>query len=86
MIIVTGSRKDIDKAPFRTELYNTQTNKWLELAQFTHGRHYHSSCSFQNRFVYIFCGISNETKKYLNAIEKLEFNPFDINASLKYRW
>jgi Kelch motif len=78
LIFVTGSRKDIDKAPFRTEMYNTVTNKWIELAQFKSGRHYHSSCSFQQRFVYIFCGISNETKKYLNQIERLEFNQSDI--------
>ena len=31
LIIVTGSRKDIDRAPFRTEVYNTDTNKWMEL-------------------------------------------------------
>jgi hypothetical protein len=31
-IVVTGSRKDIDRAQFRTELYNTTTNKWIELA------------------------------------------------------
>lgn len=86
LIVVTGSRKDIDKAPFRTELFNSTTNKWIELAQFNNGRHYHSSCSFQQKFIYIFCGISNETKKYLNTIERLEFNQADITASMKFKW
>lgn len=45
-IVVTGSRKDIDRAPYRTEIYNTNNNKWVELSQFSQGRHYHSSCSF----------------------------------------
>jgi hypothetical protein len=31
LIVVTGSRKDIDKAPSRTEIYNTVNNKWIEL-------------------------------------------------------
>jgi hypothetical protein len=30
-IVVTGSRKDVDRAPWRTEIYNTVTNKWTEL-------------------------------------------------------
>ena len=85
-IIVTGSRKDTDKAPNRTEVFNTNQNRWVELAMFTQGRHYHSSCSFQNKYIYIFCGISNETKKYLNTIERLEFNPNDIQSSLKSKW
>jgi hypothetical protein len=73
-IFVTGSRKDVQKAPFRTEMFSIHENKWMELAQINNGRHYHSSCSFENSAVYIFCGISNETKKYLNTIERLYVN------------
>jgi hypothetical protein len=47
------------------------------------GRHYHSSCGFSNKYVYVFCGISNETKKYLNTIERLEVNPDNIASSLR---
>ena len=43
------------------------------------GRHYHASCSFQDRFVYVFCGISNATKKYINTIERMD-------NSLKKQW
>ncbi len=86
LIVVTGSRKETEKAPCKTELYNTNNNKWIVLSDMIHGRHYHSSCSFQEKYIYVFCGISNETKKYLNTIERLEFNPNDINASLNMKW
>lgn len=74
-VIATGSRKDVDRAPFRTEVYDVRSDRWTELADIKQGRHYHSSCSFADNSVYIFCGISNETKKYLNTIERLRFNP-----------
>jgi hypothetical protein len=85
-IIVTGSRKDVDRAPFRTELYDTRSDRWVELGDIKAGRHYHSSCSFQSSHVYIFCGISNETKKYLNTIERLAFNPSDIEGTKQNQW
>lgn len=85
-IFVTGSRKDVDKSSSRCEVYDCRSDNWVELAQFNQGRHYHSSCSFQNQYVYIFCGISNETKKYLNTIERLEFDPNNIQNSLTKRW
>jgi hypothetical protein len=36
------------------------------------GRHYHASCDFNSELVYVFCGISNQTKRYSNSIERLE--------------
>lgn len=45
---------------------------WFDLPQLNEGRHYHASCSFLDRFVYVFCGISNATKKYINSIERLD--------------
>ena len=85
-IVVTGSRKDIDNASKQTEIYNTLTNKWNTLSQMNTGRHYHACCSFQQKFIYVFCGISNETKKYLNTIERLEINPNDLAWSLTKKW
>lgn len=73
-IVVTGSRKEVKEAPFRTELFSINENRWMELQKINNGRHYHSSCSFENSYVYIFCGISNQSKKYLNTIEKLAVN------------
>jgi hypothetical protein len=83
-VVVTGSRKDVDRAPFRTEVYDTRYDKWTELDQIKQGRHYHSSCSFDCSSIYIFCGISNENKKYLNTIERLKFNPQSIDDSKRY--
>ena len=31
-LIVTGSRKDVSKAQFKTEVYNAQQNVWMDLA------------------------------------------------------
>lgn len=36
------------------------------------GRHYHASCDFNGELVYVFCGISNQTKRYSSSIERLE--------------
>lgn len=38
------------------------------------GRHYHASCDFNGEMVYVFCGISNQTKRYSNSIERLEIS------------
>lgn len=35
LIVVTGSRKEVERAPHRTELYNTSSNKWITLADMT---------------------------------------------------
>ncbi len=85
-VVVTGSRKDIDGACKQTEMYNVQTNSWVTLGQMNTGRHYHSSCSFQNNSIYVFCGISNESKKYLNSIECLKIDPYNLAYSSQQRW
>jgi hypothetical protein len=36
------------------------------------GRHYHASCTFSDRFVYVFCGIAHHGKKYCNSIEQYD--------------
>lgn len=53
------------------------------LAPMNTARHYHSSCSFQERSVYVFCGISNESKKYLNSIERLDIITTGGNGDIK---
>ena len=73
-VIVTGSRKDSNNAPERTELYMKDSDIWIELPRMKKGRHYHSSTAFNNQAIYIFCGISHTNKKYINTIEKLNYN------------
>jgi hypothetical protein len=71
-IVVTGSRKENEDAHLKAECYNLDIDIWFDLPQLNEGRHYHASCSFLDRFVYVFCGISNKTKKYINSIERMD--------------
>ena len=71
-IVVTGSRKENDSAQLRVEIYNADLDLWFEAANLNEGRHYHASCSFLDRFIYVFAGISNASKKYINSIEKFD--------------
>ena len=73
-IVVSGSRKEKNDSQTRVECYNSDLDLWFELPQLNVGRHYHSSCSFSDRFVYVFCGIANKTRKYINSIECLDNN------------
>jgi hypothetical protein len=58
-IIVTGSRKEVSLAAQKAELYDTQVDEWIEVAPMNEGRHYHTSCNFSNKYVYIFGGKQN---------------------------
>lgn len=37
-----------------------------------HGRYYHSTCAFENRWIYAFAGVQSKTKTYFNSIERLD--------------
>jgi hypothetical protein len=71
-LVVSGSRKENDGAHFKCEQYNIDLDIWYEIPSLNEGRHYHASCQFAEKFVYVFCGISNSTKKYINTIEKYD--------------
>ena len=77
-IMVSGSRKEVGHASQKVELYDTNQDEWIELQNLNEGRHYHSCCSFENKFVFIFGGIHNQSKKYSNTIERLNFQLADI--------
>ena len=53
-------------------MYNSDIDLWFEIADLNTGRHYHSSCAMNDRYVYVFCGIANQTRKYINTIEKFD--------------
>ena len=63
---------DHEEAGSKSEVYNIDMDLWFEVGNLNVARHYHSSCSFNNKVVYVFCGINNRTKKYLNTIERLD--------------
>lgn len=71
-LVVTGSRVETDDAFSRCESYNIDLDLWYDLPQLNVGRHYHASCTFADRFVYVFCGIAHAGKKYCNSIEQFD--------------
>jgi len=73
-IVVTGSRKEKNDSQSRCEMYNSDIDLWFEMPNLNVGRHYHSSCQFSERFIYIFCGIANKTRKYINSLEVYDHN------------
>ena len=60
-------------------MYNSDIDLWFELPDLNVGRHYHTSTAFFDKFVYVFCGIANQTRKYINSIEKYD-------SSNKAKW
>ena len=51
----------------------------MELPMINEGRHYHSSCSFNDQFIYIFGGIQNQNKKYSGSVERMIFSTTKFN-------
>jgi hypothetical protein len=70
-VVVTGSRKEKNNSQVKCEMYNSDIDLWFEMPDLNVGRHYHSSCPF-DKFVYVFCGIANQTRKYINSLERFE--------------
>lgn len=71
-LIVTGSRLEKDGACKSVESYNVDMDLWFDLPSLNQGRYYHSSCSFLEKWVYVFAGISQLSKKYFNSIERMD--------------
>ena len=82
-IVVTGSR--VDKAGDMCEIYNQVMNKWTDLPKMKSPRHYHSSCAFNSGQIFVFCGINNPTKKYINTIEMLDINMFQQGINTNWQ-
>jgi hypothetical protein len=40
-----------------SEIFDIKDNSWSDLPDLNTGRYYHSSCSFNNSKVFVFCGI-----------------------------
>lgn len=69
-LICTGSRVEHEEAYKKCEMYNISLDLWFDIPELNEGRHYHASCTFNDRYVYVFCGISSIAKKnYCNTIE-----------------
>jgi hypothetical protein len=71
-MVVTGTRKDVNRSAHRVEMYDIEHNKWSELPMMREGRYYHASCSFNNEWIYVFCGISIlKQHHHLFSIERI---------------
>jgi len=70
-ILVSGSRKEVNQAANRVEIYDTVIDEWMELNKINEGRHYHSTANINNSWIYLFGGIQNSNKKYSASIERL---------------
>lgn len=71
-IVVTGSRKEKNNSQSKCEMFNADIDLWFEMPDLNVGRHYHSSCAMRDRFIYVFCGIANQSRKYINSIERYD--------------
>lgn len=60
-IIATGSYLKDDKMHETTERYDLMRERWSELPSLTTGRSFHSSCTFEIRYAFVFCGLRHET-------------------------
>lgn len=45
------------------------------------GRYYHSSCVFNEKWIYVFAGIDITTKKYFNSIERFDYTQSGMNEA-----
>lgn len=63
---------DTEEAYNKCEQYNIDLDLWYDMPNLNVGRHYHASCTFSDRFVYVFCGIAHVGKKYCNSIEQYD--------------
>lgn len=80
-IAVSGGRYEGTKC----EMYSINTNKWQELPELITRRHYHSSCAFEGRQIFVFCGIHNESRQYINSIECLDVSMIGRNIQTKWQ-
>jgi hypothetical protein len=71
-IVVSGSRKEKNNSHMKCEMYNSDIDLWFEMPDLNVGRHYHASCAMSDRWIYVFCGIANASRKYINSIERYD--------------
>lgn len=71
-IVVSGSRKEKNNSHMKCEMYNADIDLWFEMPDMNVGRHYHASCAMRDRWIYVFAGIANQSRKYINSIERYD--------------
>ena len=75
-IVVTGSSFNVkdDNVGESVEIYDCQKDKWGPLPSMHHPRYNHSSCSMNDKFIYVYGGRHVKTGETVNQLERLSVN------------
>lgn len=61
-----------DETSKKCEAYDVSKNKWVEIGDLNHSRHYHSITVLDNRYLYVIGGRDSLTEAPLDSIERLD--------------
>jgi N-acetylneuraminic acid mutarotase len=70
-IYVIGSKYP-DETSKKCEVYDISKNKWSEIGELNHCRHYCSVTILENRYIYAIGGRDSRTEQPLDSFERLD--------------
>lgn len=71
LIYAIGSKYP-DESSAKCEVYDVSKNKWEAIGQLNQGRHFHSCCVMDQRYIYISGGRDSINETPLETIERLD--------------
>ncbi len=70
-IYAVGSKYP-DETSKKCEVYDIAKNKWQEIGDLNHGRHFHSMCIVESRYLFVIAGRDSQTETPLDTFERLD--------------
>lgn len=70
-IYAVGSKYPDDTSK-KCEVYDLAKNKWQEIGELNHGRHFHSMCVVESRYLFVIAGRDSHTETPLETFERLD--------------
>lgn len=70
-IYAVGSKYP-DETSKKCEVYDIAKNKWQEIGDLNHGRHFHSMCIVESRYLFVIAGRDSQTETPLETFERLD--------------
>ena len=64
--------KHPDETSKKCEVYDVARNRWNDIGDLNQGRHYHSCCMIENRYLYVIGGRDSCTENPLDSFERLD--------------
>jgi hypothetical protein len=61
-----------DDTSRKAEVYDIAKNRWYEIGELYHGRHFHSMCIVDARYLYVMAGRDSQTETPLESFERLD--------------